>query len=255
MKDSRKIAYEQIIPSIIAMGFEAEKTHIYVDTDYPEIYKVAMELSTKTTFNKASKIFGFQDDGENQNPGTFFYRSAVQIAQILLPQYEEFGGKKPTLIPVGIDQHPYLLLARDIAEKKGFIPPAELDIKFLQGMDGKGKMSASREKGALFLTDDKKVLEKKIKSAYTGGSPSAAYQHRNGGVPEICPVYALQEHHFPSKDLHNACSSGEILCGDCKVKTLEQIIPLIEKHQLKRNEAKKHMDAYLLTTPIQSIDH
>jgi hypothetical protein len=52
-----------------------------------------------------------------------FYRAAVQIAQILLPQYDEFGGPKPTIIPVGIDQHPYILLARDIAEKKGFIPP------------------------------------------------------------------------------------------------------------------------------------
>src|SRR3989344_2439480 len=35
LAEARKIAYEQVIPSIIAMGFDSKKTHIFVDSDYP----------------------------------------------------------------------------------------------------------------------------------------------------------------------------------------------------------------------------
>jgi len=33
LAEARKIAYEQVIPSIIAMGFDSRKTHIFVDSD------------------------------------------------------------------------------------------------------------------------------------------------------------------------------------------------------------------------------
>src|SRR3989344_310847 len=130
LAESRRIAYEQVIPSIIAMGFNPKKTHIFVDSDYLDIYNVAMDVSKKTTLNKAFKIFGFNQTEKEENPGTMFYRSAVQIAQILLPQYPEFGGPKPVVVPVGIDQHPYVLLARDVAKRKGFLFPADLIMKF-----------------------------------------------------------------------------------------------------------------------------
>ena len=44
LAESRKIAYEQVIPSIIAMGFDPKKTKIFVDSDYLSIYNVAMDL-------------------------------------------------------------------------------------------------------------------------------------------------------------------------------------------------------------------
>src|SRR3989344_6114207 len=193
MAESRKIAYEHVIPTIIAMGFDSKKTHIFVDSDYPDIYNVAMDLSTKITLNKAFGVFGFKME---DNPGTLFYRSAVQLAQILLPQYEEFGGPKPTLIPVGIDQNPYVLLSRDVAQRKSFVPPSAIFTKFCLGLDGKGKMSSSRLESSIFLTDDLKIAEKKLKTAYTGGSVIASFQREHGGVPEICPVYTIRTYHF-----------------------------------------------------------
>jgi len=254
LAEARKIAYEQVIPSIIAMGFDSEKTHIFVDSDYPDIYNVAMDLSNKITLNKAFGVFGFDKKEEGENPGTMFYRAAVQVAQILLPQYEEFGGPKPTIIPVGIDQHPYILLARDIAEKKGFIPPAEMVTKFLWGLDGKGKMSASRSESAVFLNEDPKIVARRLKSAYTGGSPLASFQREHGGIPEICPIQSLRTYHFESdNNVSASCSSGEVLCGECKKRCIESTVAYLTDHQSKLEDARKRIDGFLVKTPVRSI--
>jgi len=254
LAESRRIAYELVIPSIIAMGFEQSRTHIFVDSDYLDIYNVAMDISTKLTLNKAFGVFGFDKTEKDQNPGTMFYRAGVQTAQILLPQYEEFGGPKPTLIPVGIDQHPYLLLARDIAEKKNFVPPSELYLKFLWGLDGKGKMSASRLGSAIFLTDGIETAVKKIKTAYTGGSPLAQFQRERGGIPEICPIFSLRNYHFESQNsLKDDCKVGKVLCGQCKQEAVKQVTAYLAEHQALLSDAREKMDQYILKTPIRSL--
>ena len=254
LSESRKTAYEKVIPSIIAMGFSPEKTHIFVDSDYPDLYNLAIDISKHLTLNKVYKVFGFGENEEGENPGTIFYRGGVQLAQILLPQYEEFGGKKPSIVPVGIDQYPYILLARDAALKKGFVPPAATFVKFEEGLDGKGKMSVSRPNSAIFLTDDLENVKRKIKSAYTGGSPSATFQKEHGGVPEICPIYQLRAYHFTNNnELKEQCSTGNILCGECKKQAVEEVSEYITEHQTKLSIAKTKINDYLLKKPIKSI--
>lgn len=254
LAESRRIAYDFVIPSIIAMGFVPEKTHIFVDSDYLDIYNLAIDVSKYLSLNKVLGIFGFGKDEEGENPGTLFYRGGVQLAQILLPQYEEFGGPKPTLIPVGIDQNPYILLARDVARRKEFVPPAAIFTKFGLGLDGKGKMSSSRPESSIFLTDDLKLVEKKLRTAYTGGSVIASFQREHGGIPEICPIYTIRTHHFEKDNcVAERCSFGEVLCGGCKKEGIEQVLAYLADHQKKLPEARKKVDEYLLRTPIRSI--
>lgn len=254
LSQSRKIAYEQVIPSIIAMGFMPDKTHIFVDSDYPDIYNVAMDLSKHLSLNRVFGVFGFGKDEEGENPGTLFYRGAVQLAQILLPQLEEFGEPKPTLVPVGIDQYPYILLARDIARKKGFMPPAAIFTKFTHGLDGQGKMSSSRPSSSIFLTDEPKVAQNRIRGAYTGGSVIASFQKEHGGVPGVCPIYTLRTYHFEKDNkVWEQCSSGEILCGECKKTATEDVLNYLTDHQERLVDARKRVDDFLLNTPIRSI--
>jgi tryptophanyl-tRNA synthetase len=258
LAEARKIAYEQVIPSIIAMGFDSEKTHIFVDSDYPDIYNVAMDLSNKITLNKAFGVFGFDKKEEGENPGTMFYRAAVQVAQILLPQYEEFGGPKPTIIPVGIDQHPYILLARDIAEKKGFIPPAEMVTKFLQSLKEPGeKMSASNPDSCIFLTDTPEIAKNKIQKAFTGGLFSADFQKKFGGIPEICSIYLLLKYHFLDlkeiKKLKEDYEEGKIMNSDLKKMAIKYVEDYLKDHQSKLEDAKKKVNKFLLKTPVKYI--
>ena len=95
LAESRKKAYE-LIPDIYAFGLDPKKTKIYVLSDYPEIYNFAIHISKLVKNSYVETVFG---KGALDNSGKAFYRAAVQLAQILLPQLDEFGGPKPTLIP------------------------------------------------------------------------------------------------------------------------------------------------------------
>ena len=110
---SKRIAIDEILPDIAALGFAPEQTKIYVLTETPIVYRFAMSISRLVTYDMVRAVFGKES---LVNVGQIYYRGVVQLAQILLPQTPEFGGPKPTLIPVGIDQHPYILLARDVAK-------------------------------------------------------------------------------------------------------------------------------------------
>ena len=121
---ANQIAHEEIMPMLAKMGLGGAT--IYTDSDNREIYILAMKIAGMLNFEDVRSAFG---DDSLKNVGQIFYRGGVQIAQILLPQMPQYGGPKPTLVPVGIDQHPYILLARDIAKRMSLIPPSELVIK------------------------------------------------------------------------------------------------------------------------------
>lgn len=252
--ESRKIAYEQIIPSIIAFGFDPKKTKIFVMSDYPEIYNFALQISKNVTNKYVATVFG--EDGLD-NSGKAFYRSAVQLAEILLPQLPEFGGKKPTLIPVGIDQHPYILLARDVAKKMGYVPPAELVFKFQNSLVNPfDKMSGSKPKTAIYLNDTPEAIAKKIQGAYTGAVSSLAVHQKLGAVPEACSVFAILQFHHPDSayvnDLYAQYKAGKIASREIKEIATKFVCELVLDHQKKANAATK-TDEFILKQPLGSI--
>lgn len=254
LAESRRIAYEEIIPSIIAFGFDPKKTKIYVMSDYPDVYNFAIKTSKYVTNQYVSSIFG---DKAIDNSGKAFYRSAVQLAQILLPQLEEFGGPKQTLIPVGIDQHPYILLARDVAKKMDLIPPSEVIFKF-QGslLDPFEKMSGSKPNTAIYLNDDPKTIEKKIQRAYTGAVSVLEVHQKMGGVPEACSVFSLLNFHHPDNkfvsDIFDRYKKGQINMKELKEITTKFIIEIITDHQKKKIQVKS-IDKFILKTPLTSF--
>ncbi|MBD3280588.1 hypothetical protein GF389_03635, partial [Candidatus Dojkabacteria bacterium] len=114
-----KTAYETI-PYLIALGFDPEKTKVLVHTEYLDIYKLGMYFGSHVNTNQLKSLFG---EGSINTPSKVFYRGAVQLASILMLQLEEFGGSQNTLVPVSLDQHPYVLLTRDVANKVKMTPP------------------------------------------------------------------------------------------------------------------------------------
>jgi len=254
LAESRKIAYEEIIPSIIAFGFDPKKTKIYVMSDYPDVYNFAINTSKYVTNQYVSSIFG---DKAIDNSGKAFYRSAVQLAQILLPQLEEFGGPKATLIPVGIDQHPYILLARDVAKKMSLIPPSEVIFKF-QGslLDPFEKMSGSKPNTAIYLSDNAETITKKIQRAYTGSVSVLEVHQKMGGVPEACSVFSLLNFHHPDNkfvsDIFNRYKKGQINMKELKEITTKFIIEIIADHQKKKAQVKS-VGEFILKKPLTSF--
>jgi tryptophanyl-tRNA synthetase len=42
------------------------------------------------------------------------------------------------------------------------------------------------------------------------------------------------------------CTGGKILCGECKQRLAEKVLKFLEEHQAKREEARSHLDEYML---------
>lgn len=251
---SRKLAYEEVIPSIIAFGFDPKKTKIFVDSDYPDLYNLAIHISKHVTNKYAETVFG---EGSLDNSGKAFYRSAVQLAQILMPQLEEFGGPKNTLIPVGIDQHPYILLARDVAKKMKLIPPSELVFKFQNSLlNPFEKMSGSKPETAIYLSDSPKVIKEKIHKAFTGSVSVLDVHRRLGGIPEACSVFSLLYYHHPDnqfvQDIYSRYKKGEITMKELKELTTKFITNLVIAHQ-ERKANVEDIKPFLLNKHLSSF--
>ncbi|MDQ7824302.1 MAG: tryptophan--tRNA ligase [Candidatus Eremiobacteraeota bacterium] len=248
-------AYEHVIPSIIALGFDPRKTHIFTGADYPSIYSFALHIARHFSLNQIKGVFGFSDD---INAGVVFYMGGVQMAHILLPQLEEFGGPKPTVVPVGIDQHPYIQVSRRYARKAGMFPPGELNLRFLPSLGGpRTKMAASDRSTCIYVTDEVKEVKQKIKTAYTGGSPVLKYQQQHGGVPDVCSVFGMILFHVLDGEaagaLRQRCLGGEQMCRDCKAIATEGIEKVLLEHQEALKQARPRIGEFMMKTPLRSI--
>ncbi len=168
LKNARLIAKQ-----MIALGFDKKLTKMYIHQEYTEIYNLAIKLS-RPTLSEIKAIYGFSN---STNSGALFY-PIIQAADIFLPQ--ELLGKHHTLVPVGIDQDPHVRLSRDIAEKFGYIKPATINTKYLQGLKG-GKMSVSVPGNSISLDEKPDKAVKYIMNALTGGRETIVEQKKLGG--------------------------------------------------------------------------
>ena len=239
-------ALNSVIPDIIAMGFEQKKTKIFISTKTARAYELAVRLSTKTTFSTIKSIFGFENE---TNPGQIFY-TIMQSAHILMPQLEEFGGQKPVVVPIGIDQDPYMRLVRDIAEKAGFIKPSSTYHKFLIGLQG-GKMSGSKPETCIYLSDSPEVAKKKIMSAFSGGAGSLEEHRKHGGNPEIDVACQYMKFMFEESDekiaeIFRDYRKGSLTSGEVKKMLAEKVGKFLESHAKKREKAKSNINKYLI---------
>merc|ERR1711972_617915 len=178
---------------IIACGFDKKKTFIFSDLEYVgHMYPNICRIWKAITYNTARSAFGFQGDS-NIGQSAF---PAVQAAPSFPSSFRiPLGGRDTMccLIPCAIDQDPYFRLTRDIAHK--LVPsnhplkgkPALIHSKFFPPLQGaQGKMSASDESSAVFLTDTKEQIKDKImKYCFSGGRVTAKEQREKGADLDV----------------------------------------------------------------------
>lgn len=108
----RDIGINEYILSLIALGFEANG-HIYFQSGSEQVKDLAFELASKTNFSELSAIYGFTGETNIAH----MLSAVTQSADILHPQLGDYGGPKPTVIPVGADQDPHIRLTRGLGHK------------------------------------------------------------------------------------------------------------------------------------------
>lgn len=157
----RNFSWEQVkeigleyIKNIIALGLK-EDAVIYFQSADTAVKDLAFELSAEVNWSELKSIYGFV-------PETTLAKmvvTSVQAADILQPELREYGGPKPTVIPVGVDQDPHIRLTRDLSSRV-----STFALEYLEG----GLRIRSR-KGSKFLknisnelTFEMKVYEEHI---------------------------------------------------------------------------------------------
>lgn len=209
---------------------------------YPNIVRVWKAI----TYNTAKGAFGFQ--GESNIGQSAF--PAIQAVPSFPSSFSvPFKGDQhlPCLIPCAIDQDPYFRVTRDIAHK--LVPkdhplkgkPSLIHCKFFPPLTGaEGKMAASDENSAIFLTDTPENIEKKINNyAFSGGRQTAKEQREKGADLDADVSYQwlrfFLDDDLELKKIEEQYGSGQgedyWSTGQVKKKLIEVLKDLVKRHQ------------------------
>ncbi len=240
LNEAYKYAIDNAL-DIAALGFNPNKTHMYISSRTDWVYSLSIELSRHLTYSTVRATFGLTD---STNAGVVFY-AAVQAAHILMPTI--IHGM-PVVVPIAMDQDPYMRLTRDIAGKIRAFKPASIYSKYLRGLTGE-PMSASNPETCIFTTDSPELVKKKVWNALTGGRATIREQKELGGEPSKCVVYEwLMIYKFNSMkealEHANQCTSGQLLCGECKEMLSKTLIKILEDHNRKKNKVRNELQKF-----------
>jgi len=253
LEELRKIAVEEYLVNYIALGLNLKKCDLYFQSSRSEdakksnaYYRLIGLVARKVTANEFKAIYG------DLHPGKMI-SSFTEVADILHPQLAEFGGPKPVLVPVGIDQDPHIKLTRDVASRMkefNFVPPSSTYHKFMKGLSG-GKMSSSDPYSYIALTDTPEEVKHKIfKYAFSGGQDSVEKHRKLGGNPDVDIAFQLLYYMFEPDDkkvekIREDYKSGDLLTGEVKQIAVDKISAFLKEHQKKRELARKQVEKFL----------
>lgn len=248
---------------IIACGFNPDKTFIFsnLTTLGGELYANAVK-TMGVTGNQVRGIYGLNLDNTIGQLAWPAFQCAPAISSsfpdILHPDgpYSEprlDGSKVYTgkhlrcLVPMALDQSPYFRMARDHADKfgrEGVIKPSTILSKFLVGMHGiSGKMSSTGDMAntTIYMTDDPKSIEKKIKKhAFSGGGDTLELHQKFGGNLDEDVSYQWLTYFLDDdkelEEIAHAYRNGTMMTGQIKTKAATAVCNMITEHQQRRAE-------------------
>ena len=121
LDECRRLALEEYIGNYVAMGLDPERTNIYFQSMRPIVQRMGFTLGRRTNLSEFEAIYGFKGDTNLAH----VQAPLVQAGDILHPQLDEYGGLRPIVVPVGVDQDPHLRLTRGLAGKTNWFNVSE----------------------------------------------------------------------------------------------------------------------------------
>ena len=169
LEKCRKYAIEEYISNYVGMGLNPEKTTIYFQSERPIVQKMGFTLGTKTNLSEMEAIYGFTGKtslAHVQSP-------LVQAGDIVHPQLDEYGGLRPIVVPVGIDQDPHIRLTRGMVSKTNWFnvnqnKTGNLTIG-LSIQDNNQEIMGMREDGGIDKNQRKMIIDKAISAINKAG--------------------------------------------------------------------------------------
>ena len=169
LEKCRKYAVEEYISNYAGMGLNPDKTSIYFQSERAIVQKMGFTLGTKTNLSEMEAIYGFSGKtslAHVQSP-------LVQAGDIVHPQLEEYGGLRPIVVPVGMDQDPHIRLTRGMVSKTNWFNVNKNKLGNLTiGLsiqDNNQDIMGMRNDGGVDKTQRKIVIDKAISAINKAG--------------------------------------------------------------------------------------
>jgi len=211
----------EVVLDNISAGIDPERSTYFLQSLVPEISEMQLIFSMLVTVPRLQRVPSLKEVMQNlhiEQPslGLLAY-PVLQAADILCVRSH--------LVPVGKDQVSHIELTREIARRFNTLygdtlPEPEAlvgEVPTLVGTDGQAKMSKSLD-NAIYLSDDAKTVEKKVRGMYT--DPNRVTADVPGKV-EGNPVFIYHDAFNPDSgevaDLKERYAQGKV--GDVEVKT------------------------------------
>lgn len=113
LAEGRENALKEYVHNYAALGLDSSTTNVYFQSGRPAVQRLAFTLGRRTNLSEFEAIYGFRGDTNLAH----VQAPLVQAGDIIHPQLDEYGGLRPIVVPVGVDQDPHLRLTRGIAGK------------------------------------------------------------------------------------------------------------------------------------------
>jgi len=234
---------------LLAAGLDPARCILFRQSDVHEHTELTWLLSSVTELGRLQRMHQFRDKSEAQrqlvSAGLLFY-PVLMAADVLAYRAHE--------VPVGEDQREHVELMRDVAEnfnrrfgagEEVLVVPAlrmpEVGARIMDLQDPTRKMSTtgSSEAGTVYVLDEPKAIEKKIKSAVTDSGSDVRRGEGKEGIANLIEILAAVRGATP--DLIES-EFAEARYGDFKGAVAEGVVaylaPVQERYgELRADEA------------------
>lgn len=235
----------ECLMDLVALGIDPDKTHLYRQSDIPEVSELTLYFSMITPLSWLERCPTYKEqvrELKSKDISTLGFLSypVLMAADILIVNAQ--------IVPVGEDQLPHLEITREIARRFNYLygeyfvePQAMLSYATkVPGIDGR-KMSKSYD-NAIFLSDDYKTIKGKVRLMIT--DPQRIHP-TDPGHPEICNVFTFYKIYHEAveiKEIETRCREGRIGCTSCKDEMASIIYQSLKGFRDKRQELEKNID-------------
>ncbi len=233
--------------TLLAAGVDPGRCTLFRQSDVPEHTELTWLLCSVTELGRLQRMHQFRDKSLAQrelvSAGLLLY-PVLQAADVLAYRAHE--------VPVGEDQREHLELMRDVARRfnarfgdgeevlvvpEHRIPEVGARIMDLQDPTMKMSTTAASEQGTIYMLDEPKAIEKKIKSAVTDSGSEVRRAPDKPGVTNLIDVLAAVRGVDPASV--EADFAG-LRYGDLKSAVAEAVVeylaPVRERYQELRGD-------------------
>ncbi len=208
-----------LVLDAVSAGIEPENVTFYLQSAIPEMHEIYTLFQNLVSVPRLERLPSLKDMARDANiemPYGLLGYPVLQAADIL--------HVKAHLVPVGKDNIAHVEITREIARRfnhlygEVFPVPDSMvgEVPTLVGTDGQAKMSKSLD-NAIFLSDNAKQVEKKVRGMYT--DPNRIHANIPGTI-EGNPVFDYHDAFNPNKeevkDFKRRYREGTV--GDVEVK-------------------------------------